>query len=166
MFVGTIKSNDSFRIPAGAEASSEQPQIKMSTIEPHRVEDFPWKDAKCICLRWEKWRILYNIILLVAGIIRFLPCLRINFFYDASFCFRPHLCPFHETSWYLILLLYGIFANVCYFLGPFTEVFLLWLGFSWKRISLVLFVCGTLYAISVLLFMPNLIYFVLEIIHF
>jgi hypothetical protein len=60
---------------------------------------------KAILLRWEKWRIEYNLILLIEGL----------------WVLREHLAVAFTRHWDHMFLLV-IAANVCYCLGPLIEI--------------------------------------------
>ena len=62
-------------------------------------------NTKAIILRWEKWRIAYNLILLV----------------EALWFFREHLTPLF-TQYTNTVVLFALGANICYCLGPLSEI--------------------------------------------
>jgi hypothetical protein len=67
--------------------------------------------SKEVILRWEKWRIGYNLMLLAEGL----------------WLLREHLAAAFTQFW-LPMGLFAIAANVCYCLGPWLEISLRVLG--------------------------------------
>lgn len=72
-------------------------------------------DWKVIARRWEKLRLLYNGLLLIAG----LAALAI-----AS---GPNLAPTVSLTSVVFIALYAVAANACYTWGPIAEMYVSWL---------------------------------------
>jgi len=108
------------------------------------MERFTCADVRAIFLRWEKLRILYNLIVGAVGVAAIVFCVLA---WTDLFA-RP------VSVWALIrpiigALFYGIAANICYFLGPVFESYVRWLGLRVPYVTQALFITGTV--LSVLL---------------
>ncbi len=62
---------------------------------------------RMILLRWEKWRIAYNLILLVEGL----------------WLLREHLVAAFAGFFWPFMVFFAVGANVCYFCGPLLEIY-------------------------------------------
>jgi hypothetical protein len=85
-----------------------------------------------IVIGWERMRILYNIILLLIGIIAIFFLLRTPYF------------KLEETI--LSAIAFGIFANVCFCAGPVAETYIraIFNNQDIRSLRLALFILGTL----------------------
>src|ERR1035437_4280567 len=84
--------------------------------------------ARQVLLRWEKFRLIYNA-LLIATV------------FGISLLVHPHVLAL-GTFW-MEAVLAGVLANVCFCLGPFIDIWLFALGCFRPFIGLVLFFIGT-----------------------
>lgn len=82
--------------------------------------------VKQVFLKWEKKRLIYNLILIVALLIR-----------------RP------PTWAWIDALLYG---NILYFLGPTVEGYIEWLGYKYKWFMPLAFVVGIIVSLFTVFF--------------
>ncbi len=104
------------------------------------ISDF----IKPIFLKWEKLRILYNLILILIVI---LPQGKDI----GSKCTAPNILP--------CLIFGAIAANLFFFAAPIAESYFAWLGIKSKYITLMLFLGGVLLSIPlVVLAVPQLFY--------
>ena len=99
---------------------------------------------KPIFCKWEKLRILYNILL--AGILLLTHGLAMG---------SQFLQPFPLFVW----LAGAILANFCFFAGPVTESYLSWLGLRLPWITIALFVTGVVISIPLVILFPSALYF-------
>jgi hypothetical protein len=86
-----------------------------------------------VFLRWERWRIAYNLALVGLVIV-----LAVTF--GGS-----------ESDWgrFVVQCVWGaIVANICYFAGPITDSYLRWLGIHYRVIAPLLFACGLVFAMG------------------
>jgi hypothetical protein len=81
---------------------------------------------KQVFLKWEKKRLVYNLILIVALLIR-----------------RPPTWAWFDTLFY---------GNILYFLGPAIEGYIEWLGYQYKWFMPVALGTGTLISIYTVFF--------------
>jgi hypothetical protein len=98
----------------------------MPTTDEHFAEL-----ARAIFIRWERWRIAYNVALV--GLVFFLSVV----------LFHP------DANWYQLAWRCAVgacVANLCYFAGPTAEVYLAWLGLRSWAILPILFAGGLLFA--------------------
>lgn len=72
-------------------------------------------DAAALVRRWEKWRLMYNLIVGVTGLLSTLPLM-----WRSS--------PEILDSLVIGIVAYGIAANLAYFMGPLAELYLIWLA--------------------------------------
>lgn len=113
-------------------------------MSEQEMERFTCDDARAVFVRWEKLRILYNLIVGGVGLTALAFCtLALTDMFakpgNASALIKPLIGA----------LIYGLAANVCYFLGPIIESYARWLGLRAPHITQALFIAGT--AFSVLL---------------
>lgn len=101
------------------------------------VSDF----MRPIILKWEKLRILYNVILALILILSAGPAMGWHFFHPVVL---------------LIWLIGAVLANLCFLTGPLVESYIAWLGFRSRAVTAVLFVVGVLISI------PCVLYFVVS----
>lgn len=85
-------------------------------------------ELRYISKQWEGLRIVYNVILLIEGLLLPSPCIG-----------------------FLGIFIFGLFANICYCLGPFTEFYLLAFGFQFGNLRYALFTVGLLFSMLVTL---------------
>lgn len=123
------------------------------TKHSERGASFAMADARPIFLRWEKLRLLYNLIVGVVGLLAIAPHVidRIN----PDFLPGPAMPP-------LLLVLgmasYALAANVCYFVGPALETYLAWLGLKIRHLTAALFVAGALFSVALTAFIALLMW--------
>ena len=86
--------------------------------------------VKQVFLRWERWRVAYNLTLV--GLVIALAIA----WGDAN------------SNWSRLAIecvLGAIVANLCYFAGPAADAYLRWLGVEYRAIAPCLFACGLLF---------------------
>src|ERR1041385_194251 len=108
----------------------------MSDSSPNKLQvlsDF----LKPIFRRWEKLRLVYNLIL---AVVLFL-----------SHGLSMGLAFFHPLT-LLIWLVGAVLANLCFLAGPLAEAYLTWLGFRSPWGTGILFVGGVLISIPCVIF--------------
>ena len=88
--------------------------------------------AKSTFLAWEKLRLIY---------IAFLVVLTLGIAVSS----QP-LSPNQFVELMAAIVMGGVFANVCYFLGPVAETYVAWLGFPSRLLRYVVFATGTIIA--------------------
>ena len=86
--------------------------------------------ARSIFVRWERWRIAYNLVL--TGLVLLLSAALAHA--DANW---------YHLAWHCTVG--ACVANVCYFAGPAAETYLAWLGYRWRGIMPMLFTSGLLF---------------------
>jgi len=110
----------------------------------------PSTDAAALVRRWEKWRLMFNLVVGVTGLLAAMPVM-------------SRSLPKILDSIVLEIVAYGIAANLAYFLGPLAELYLIWLAHDtagWlsarvraalggPAVGRLLFVLGTLFAVLV-----------------
>lgn len=110
-------------------------------------------DAAALVRRWEKWRLMYNLIVGLTGLLSTMPLLS-----------SPAFGQFADSI-VTGIVEYGIAANVAYFIGPLAELYLIWLAhdtagwlsarmraaMSSPSVGPLLFVLGTLFAVLITL---------------
>lgn len=89
-----------------------------------------WATLKLIFKRWERLRILYNLLLLGVVLLAAGPGIALPDFLELLF-----------------LIMGAVLANLCFFAGPLTESYLAWLGLKSQLVTLGLFVLGVLISI-------------------
>lgn len=132
----------------------------VQAIEAVRMDEFDWSDAYAAPLgtpskgggvgdadetpdlrflaRWERMRVVYNVVLAVMVLL----CSGIG-------SWRAFLDP---TYWELLIA--GAFgANVCYCVGPVAEAYLRWLGVRGRSLGLILFGAGLLVSVPLTFFL-------------
>lgn len=119
----------------GSEASKrlEEPRASSppAALPPARGEELTGgSKAREVFLRWERLRIAYNVIVLLAV----LP-------------FALAKGSPGELSLAFSLLAAGIIANVGYLIGPCAELYLRWLGLSHRSLPTLLFTAQSLFAV-------------------
>lgn len=99
-------------------------------------------DVRAVFLRWEKLRLLYNLIVGLVGAAGAAACVL-----DLAGLFNDP----HDAMPLQVLVIgvvcYGIAANVCYFLGPILESYLRWVGLRAPRLTQTLFITGTVFSV-------------------
>jgi hypothetical protein len=86
-----------------------------------------------VFLRWERWRIAYNL-----ALVGLVISLAVTFGGSDS-----------NWSQFVVQCVFGaILANICYFAGPITDAYLRWLGIHYRVIAPLLFACGLVFAIG------------------
>ncbi len=85
--------------------------------------------GKRVFLEWEKLRLIY---------IGVLGCYTVFLFLIYSGAPMPPLTRFID------LIFAGIFANICYFAGPFLETYVRWLGYRGVALRYTVFAFGVL----------------------
>jgi len=115
-------------------------------MSEQEMERFTCADVRAVFLRWEKLRILYNLIVGAVGVAALVFCVLAS----TDLLARPIDI---DTSVVVRLivgaLFYGVAANVCYCLGPMLESYVRWLGLRVTYVTQALFITGTV--LSVLL---------------
>lgn len=86
--------------------------------------------AKPIFLKWERLRIIYNGIL-------FVTLALVLFKANGAF-----LQIAKNPIYFLVYLMYGVGANICYFAGPTAETYMEWLGINKNYVTIVMFTIG------------------------
>ena len=86
-----------------------------------------FRDIKPVFIRWERLRILYNLMLI----------LLVLYPYDLA-TLRLRLPEF------LVLLMGAVLANLCFLAGPIAESYLYWIGIRSRAVTAGLFILGTL----------------------
>ncbi len=110
--------------------------MKRSPIEP--ADSPPVRTmliARAVFIKWEKLRIVYNILLLV-----------LLWFVVTPMTHRSVLNPFLLTYY----LLGGLAANMCFFAGPLLESYLAWLKIQSPWITAAIFIGGVLVSVPLL----------------
>lgn len=97
--------------------------------EPARLPSFV-PMLRSVFLRWERLRILYNLVLVCVVL---LPT-------GGSFQL-PDLCDLP------VLAIGAVLANLCYLAGPIGEAYLAWLGLRTRWVTALLFFGGVLVSI-------------------
>lgn len=110
----------------------------MSEERPSRIKEIT-SFAKPVFLKWEKLRIVYNLILLVILLISRIPAMGNNIFE-----------PWALGSW----LVGAVLANLCFFLGPLSETYIAWLGWRSVGVTVIIFAVGVLVSIPLVIFFP------------
>ncbi|WPD23603.1 MAG: hypothetical protein SD837_03380 [Candidatus Electrothrix scaldis] len=94
-----------------------------------------WIDFKEIFKKWEKLRLVYNLILLIVFVI--VVAGKNKVLWDVGLI----------TGW----IFDAIGANICFFAAPITESYAYWLGVRGRWITATLFVCGVLISIPLVI---------------
>lgn len=96
-----------------------------------------WADVKCVFLKWEKLRLVYNPILAIILFVS-LPGYGLPFFKSGFQNLAPVL-----FYW----LISAVCANLLFFAAPAAEAYARWLGVKGQWITIALFVGGVLISI-------------------
>jgi hypothetical protein len=95
-------------------------------------------DSRSVFLRWERLRLPYNAVLLLATGV-FLAGLRDELLLPGA----PEVVA--------KLLVGGLLANVCFTAGPLVEAYAAWLGLRARFVTATLFALGTLISLPLVL---------------
>lgn len=103
--------------------------------------------AREIVVAWEKLRLIYNVVMLLIGGV----LLGVALDYVVSTQVAVPLAP-PAVIMITFAVLFGTVANVCYCLGPYTELMLVALGYpeSGNKVRYFLFGVGLLFSIIVM----------------
>jgi hypothetical protein len=104
--------------------------------------------------KWERLRILYNIILLIPGVAVIWRILYLGnqMGLDHSMAFDGNIFPIGDPLELIAsALTFGLVANICYCLGPYTEFVITALGFpiSGARSRYLIFGIGVMISLGV-----------------
>lgn len=107
------------------------PYITPDSDQPPKIKG-PNSELREIVIGWERLRVLYNIILLLVGVIAIFVTLQQPFF--------------NLEEVVIPAILFGIFANFCFFVGPVAETYIrvIFNFQDFKSMRLGLFILGTL----------------------
>ncbi len=94
-----------------------------------------WRDVKEIFLKWERLRLFYNLILLIIFLVFMIGKIE----------------TFRNPALVIVWFFEAIGANICFFAAPITESYAYWLGVKGRRVTIVLFVCGILVSIPLVI---------------
>jgi hypothetical protein len=125
---GRMASSDSDRVnPYASPMPSEPPSAEACPAELLSPADRRCLTIGRVIVRWEKLRMLYNVIL------------------TAEAAILVGIAPFGGSRVDMVkhIILGGIVANVFFCAGPVVNAYLVWLGTHSRVISWLLFVMGT-----------------------
>ena len=108
------------------------------------MKPFTNADVRDVFVRWEKLRILYNLIVGLVGAVGVADAVL-----DLAGMLEHSTEVMKAPVLVVGIVCYGIGANVCYFLGPIIESYVRWLGLRVRHVTQTLFIVGTV--LSVLL---------------
>ena len=128
----------------------ESPQtVNADPLSPGKPAEVNWKS---ILKRWEMLRILYNLVVGLAGLL-------------ALAMIPPQSLPYWPSA-IAGIIFFGFCANVMYFLGPVAELYVNWFVDAWKEqfvpkwmgkfvrsryLTALMFIAGTLFSVGLTL---------------